>query len=75
MNIFKRILECLFKKKSSAETLKLQQKREVKIDDKYNEYEGKFFQNLKLQVISRKKDIEITERVGDGFGFKKNISS
>lgn len=75
MNIFKRILECLFKKKSSAETLKLQQKREVKTDDKYNEYEGKFFQNLKLQVISRKKDIEITERVGDGFGFKKNISS
>lgn len=75
MNIFKRILECFFKKKSSAETLKLQQKREVKTEDKYNEYEGKFFQNLKLQVISRKKDIEITERAGDGFGFKKNISS
>lgn len=72
MNIFKRIIENLFKKKNNNEKLALQEK--VQNNDVYSEYQDNFLESLKSQVTSRKKEIEITERVGDGFGFKKKIS-
>lgn len=73
MNIFKRIIENLFKKKNNNEKLALQEEK-VQNNDVYSEYQDNFLESLKSQVISRKKEIEITERVGDGFGFKKKIS-
>lgn len=73
MNNFKRIIENLFKKKNNNEKLALQEEK-VQNNDVYSEYQDNFLESLKSQVISRKKEIEITERVGDGFGFKKKIS-
>lgn len=73
MNIFKRIIENLFKKKNNNEKLALQEEK-VQNNDVYSEYQDNFLESLKSQVTSRKKEIEITERVGDGFGFKKKIS-
>lgn len=73
MNIFKRIIENLFKKKNNNEKLALQEEK-VQNNDVYSEYQDNFLESLKAQVTSRKKEIEITERVGDGFGFKKKIS-
>lgn len=66
MNIFKYIIEHLFKKKNTDQTLKLQ--------DAPSDTKKEFFKELKSQVVSNKKEIEVTERAGDGFGFKKNIS-
>lgn len=73
MNNFKRIIENLFKKKNNNEKLALQEEK-VQNNDVYSEYQDNFLESLKSQVTSRKKEIEITERVGDGFGFKKKIS-
>lgn len=73
MNIFKRIIENLFKKKNNNEKLALQEEK-VQNNDVYSEYQDNFLESLKSQVTSRKKEIEIIERVGDGFGFKKKIS-
>lgn len=75
MNIFKYIFEHLFKKKKACETLKLQEKSEVTQSYIDNEDKNKFLQKLKSQVVSKKKGIEVTERAGDGFGFKNDISS
>lgn len=73
MNIFKRIFGFLFKKKSNenAYELSLLQEKNSSIND---ETKKDFLKSLKSQVISSKKEIEIKERSGDGFGFKKNIS-
>lgn len=74
MNIFKYIIEHLLKKENADKTLKLQEKNQVEVSNMYTEGKNELSQKLKSQVIARKKEIEITERVGDGFGFKKNIS-
>lgn len=74
MNIFKYIIEHLFKKGNADKTLKLQDKSQVEASSMYAEDKNELSQKLKSQVIARKKEIEITERAGDGFGFKKNIS-
>lgn len=74
MNIFKYIIEHLFKRKKACDTLKLQEQNEVKPSYMDNKTKKDFLKSLKSQVISNKKEIEIKERSGDGFGFKKNIS-
>lgn len=74
MNIFKYIIEHLFKKKSVVQTLKLQGKSETEINDVPSDVKKDFLKELKSQVISEKKEIEVIECAGDGLGFKKNIS-
>ncbi len=73
MNIFKYILERIFKKKNTNQILKLQEKSKVQTSNMSNEDKQEFLDNLKSQVITSKKNIEIRERIGDGFGFKKNM--